>query len=391
MILKIWGVFALLHIFTTAQQPLCEPTGGCIINLPVGDVPSNPYIVSEIVDTDTSCQPFKKTLRVYGMLLLVNTAGQTVPENGLKWIAHSLTELFPASASDQVGQKKVLQAMFQYRAANPVFSPKFINDMSPARDYISLCDSLTIYFEETANNPSAQIMEVYEHFLHIITNVGLNQAFPDKWGISKTSDLYNAMQEAITKKVYDVSSYANADDEARIRLEMQEFAYWGLSAATGMQETYVHESMAPEWTLKTPSDVESNLPLFWKLHTETTATWMGRISDATLVQLGNLAPGGDEPTAAPWPIIAPLRGDVSGDTNMNNLCAEQTTMPAGMTCGGASNNNGGNSGGGNDNKSPSSSTNGVATPSKSGGFRIKLEHSIFLMLFIICFFTMHKF
>ena len=78
----------------SAQQPLCEPTGGCILNLPApaANVPSNPYIVSEIKTADTSCQPFQKLLRVYGMLLLTNTAAQTVPENGLKWIAHALSK-----------------------------------------------------------------------------------------------------------------------------------------------------------------------------------------------------------------------------------------------------------------------------------------------------------
>ena len=387
---------------TNAQKPLCEPTGGCIINLPVANVPTNPYIVSEIQDTSTDCLPFKKVLRVYGMLLLSHTADQTVPENGLKWIAHALTELFPASASDQDSQKKVLQAMFRYRAANPIFSPKFVDAMEPARDYISMCDSITIYFEETAGNPSAQIMEVYEHFIHIITDVGLNHAFPDQWGISKTSNLYKAMQEAITKKIYDVSSYKNVDEEARIRLELQEFAYWGLSAVTGMQETYIKESMAPEWTLSTASEVQINLPLFWTLHQETTAKIMGRISIATLTEIGKLAPGGEDATIAAWPIIASGRGDVSGDTNMNHLCAEQTTMPVGMTCadgsGGSGNDNGGGDGGGgggdsdsddsNNSKSPSSSTTkDGATTATSGGFQIKLEHSlvVHVVLLLCCF------
>ena len=267
------------------------------------------------------------------MLLLASTTGQTVPDNGLKWLAHSLTELWPHDASDQEGQKKVLEAMFRYRAANPVFTPKFKDEMSPARDYISLCDSITIYFEETKDRPQGQIMEVYEHFLHIITNVGLNHAFPEQWGITKTSDLYKAMQEAINAKIYDVSSYANRDVDARLRLELQEFAYWALSASFGMQATYISESMAPEWTLSTAAEVETQLPLFWKLHQDTTAKWMGKISPATLVQIGNMAPGGDAVTTAPWPIIAAGRGTVSGlDTNMDNLCKEQTTMPTGMTC-----------------------------------------------------------
>jgi hypothetical protein len=332
--------------FVNGQEPLCEPTGGCIVNLPDEDnVPTtNPFVVSEII-TDNSCAPFKKRLRAYGMLFLASTAGQDVPDNGLKWLAHAMTEMFPSTATDLVGQKKILNAMFRYRAADPIFTPKFINDMSPARDHVSLCDSTTIYFEETENNPNAQIMEVYEHLIHQITNVGLNHAFPTKWGIKKSSDLYKAMQQAITAKIYDVSSYAKADDEARLRLEMQEFAYKALSASTGMQATYISESLAPEWTLSSAKEVEEKLPLFWALHQETTAKWMGRIGNMTLTQIGNMAPGGPNPTTAPWPLIAEGRGTVSGlDTNLANVCKKQTSMPEGKTCGGGG--GGGSSSGG---------------------------------------------
>ena len=73
-----------------------------------------------------------------------------------------------------------------------------VDKMEPARDHVSLCDTITVAFEETADDPSAQLMEIYEHLLHTITDVGLNHAVPARWGVSKTSDLYAAMQEAVT-------------------------------------------------------------------------------------------------------------------------------------------------------------------------------------------------
>ena len=62
-------------------------------------------------------------------------------------------------------------------------------------------------------------MEVYEHLLHIISDVGFSTTWPSKWGLSTSSDLYLAMQEAISAGVYDVSSYAGIDAEVKTYLK----------------------------------------------------------------------------------------------------------------------------------------------------------------------------
>ena len=197
-----------------------------------------------------------------------------------------------------------------------------VDKMEPAREHVSLCDTITIAMSDSEGNPSGQILEVYEHLLHVITDVGLHHAFPERWGISKTSELYAAMREAIDGKVYDVSDYAKVDDEARDRVELQEFAFWALSTVQGVHAEHFKDN-APlherEWALTTAGEVQAQLPKFWALHEKTTAKWMGKISNATMVQLGNLAPGGAAAESAPWPISG-LNTGSNSDTIPAGAC-----------------------------------------------------------------------
>ena len=305
-----------------AQRTLAQDNkvGGCVNTVTYGTAPEDPYTVSDIT-TGASCTPFTKFMNVYGLLFTAGTSGQNVPDNGLKWLAKATTELFPSSASDQPTQKQVLQNMYIYRAANPVFVGSFVNRMEPARDVLSMCDTITIGQDEGSRN--GQILEVYEHLLHIITDVGFSTMWPSKWGITASSDLHAAMMQAVNAGIYDVSSYAGMDDEGRTRVEMQEFAYWALSTIQGVHSTYftgAPGSTGGEWTLMTSAEVEAQLPLFWALHTSTSATVLGTISTSTMDALGDLF-GGSTPQTATWPIVDAGRGTLPKGAALVEPCA----------------------------------------------------------------------
>jgi hypothetical protein len=287
--------------------------GGCVNAQPTESrVPVDPYTVSDIY-TGSSCAPFAKAINAYGLLFVASTAGQNVPDNGLRWLATAMTELFPASALDLNKQREVLENMYRYRAANPVFVGQFVDNMDPARDALSMCDTITLRSLESSGDTSSQIMEIYEHLLHIITDVGFAYTWPGKWGLTTSSDLHAAMQEAVSNGVYSVSDYAAIDSEARLRIQLQEFAYWALSTSQGVHASHFTGSAAPEWTLTTPSQVQTQLPLFWSLHQSTSATVLGQISLDTMTSLGSLADSVMSYTA-PWPIVAAGRGTVpTGD------------------------------------------------------------------------------
>ena len=288
--------------------------GGCVQSS--GDssyVPESKYSVSDPVQT-TACDPFEKVLSVYGIILVGNSNpssnNQAVTDDMMKWIAHTITEIFPSTATDLAAQQNVLEQMYKYKAAIPVFSPSMVDDMEPARNYLSMCDTISVGNPEF--NENDQVMEIFEHLLHIISDVGLHYAYPTKWSITDTSsDLYAAMQEAIDAGIYDVSSYSNIGELAvRRRIQLQEFAYWSLSTVLGVHGAYFEGTAAPEWTLSTASQVYSQLPLFSALHNATTATFMAAPSTSTMNSLKTLIPSvtSDPPT---WPIVSPGRSNAN--------------------------------------------------------------------------------
>ena len=77
-----------------------------------------------------------------------------------------------------------------------------------------------------------QVMEVVEHSLHYVTDIGLHCASPDQWGIAPDSVLVQGMRDAVERGNYDISQYPDIDDlEVRNRVLVQEFAYWAMSTA----------------------------------------------------------------------------------------------------------------------------------------------------------------
>ena len=78
-----------------------------------------------------------------------------------------------------------------------------------------------------------------------------------------------------------------------LRIELQEFAYWGLATVLGVYEAYPNGNPADntEWLLLTAADVQAHCPLFWDLHQATTARFMAPPSNATLDALQSLGAG----------------------------------------------------------------------------------------------------
>lgn len=113
-----------------------------------------------------------------------------------------------------------------------------------------------------------QAMEVLEHVLHHITDVGMHYTFPQEWGLHGESRLYEAMQEAIQKGVYNVKCYREIDEaHVRQRVELQEFGYWLITTAWEFQAEFGHESR--EWRIRTWSELIDKLPCGFALFMDT--------------------------------------------------------------------------------------------------------------------------
>ena len=109
---------------------------------------------------------------------------------------------------------------------------------------------------EDVPNP---VMEVLEHILHHITDIGLHYTFPIKWGLSNSSQLFTATQQAISLGYYDVKQYSDIRDLGiRNRVILQEYAYWIIYTAWDLRENYGPDES--EWYIHSSDQLLSKLP-----------------------------------------------------------------------------------------------------------------------------------
>lgn len=253
--------------------------GDCILLSPTGEIPDNLYQESDVVPTD-EFKPFTKKLSVYGITLI---GRDDISDDFMRKVAKTITEIFPQETDDIDAelQKDVLRNLYKYRAVIPFFKGhehEFAPEDEAAWDITqsqnSICDIIM-------EGVSGQVNEVVEHILHFVTDVGLHHTFPDEWGISKTSKVYQAMQEAIDKEYYIIDQYGDIDDEeVKTRMLIQEFAYWIICSAWNLLEPYAPDA---EWKIiRTASDLKERLSLSYELFESTIPKVMARPSIETL-------------------------------------------------------------------------------------------------------------
>jgi len=272
------------------EQPMvdnAEPTshlGGCILLSPLGEVPDDPYQRGELVAT-AAIPPFTKELPVYGLRLV---ARDDVSDDFMELVAQAITEVFPNDPSmDLESQKSLLEHHYRYNALIPVplgedfsFMEENEEQWMQLESENSICD---IIMQDV---PARQVMEVVEHILHYVTDIGLHYQYPDVWGISEDSVLARSMQKAVEEGYYDVSGYDDIGDAPiRFRVEMQEYAYWFISTAWNLQAPY-GPTFEQEWVIRDSEELQEKLPELYAAYEQTTARVMRAPRAETLQQIG---------------------------------------------------------------------------------------------------------
>ena len=245
--------------------------GGCVLLDASAPVPADPFEVTPI-RAASDLAPFAKTVTGAGIELR-SEAG--VPDEFLLLCAKSSYSMFVSSADkDRALQAAVVSAMHARRALLPVprteeSFEQLLKEHSSAMETIerrhSVCDIIM------AEVPTEmQVMEVVEHLLHTVTDVGLATVFPDEWGLTRSSDLGQAMERAIEAGYYNVDGY---DDLAQLpthiqdRILLQEFAYWYLTTRWDLQRRYGPDE--EEWTFRSPEELATAFPAFDAVVTRT--------------------------------------------------------------------------------------------------------------------------
>ena len=258
-------------------------TVDCVLPQPVADIPDDLYQVGEIIQS-AEYPPFTKQLSVYGITLI---ARDDISDVFMQNVANAITDMFPRSGTiDTILQKQVLRNIHQYNTVIPLFYGEDWG-LSPAEEDLwdqttsenSICD---IIMENVPN----QVMEVVEHILHHVTDVGLHYTFPEEWGLSNSSTLYNVTQEAVDENYYDIQQYSDIDDVGvRMRVILQEYAYWIIYTAWDLREIYGPQDS--EWFIMNSSELKEKLPDSYELFNKTVMKIMACPSDSILSTFNN--------------------------------------------------------------------------------------------------------
>jgi hypothetical protein len=264
-----------------------EHLGGAILRKARGWAPEELRQVGAVLRT-AEFSPMAKHQNAFGITL---AAEREVPDEFLGHVSEVAKEIFPsADGIDIELQSAVLTHLYRYRALLPVpltersldrISSESQEEFERLQRENSLCDIIM------ANVPEGQVMEVVEHLLHAITDVGLHYQFPDEWGISRDSDLWRAMQRAIESGHYVIDSYEDlreAGQEVYDRVLLQEFAYWFISTAWNLQGPY--GPTEDEWQVKDREQLAQLFPEFFTTYERTAMKVMRAPSLTTLAKIG---------------------------------------------------------------------------------------------------------
>ena len=258
-------------LFLSLQFVACNPDkngledthlGGCILRTPTGEIPTNIYHQTGIIQTD-EFQPFTKKFIVCGITLI---GRDDISDDFMQKVAETIKEIFSPNGENinKDLQEDLIRNMYKYRTVIPLFkgenfdftsSDEKLWDRTTAEN--SICDIIM-------EGVPGQVTEVVEHILHFVTDIGMHYTFPDEWGISKSSKLYELMQQAIDNQYYDVAQYSDINNDAdRLRVLLQEYAYWIIYTSWDLREPYGPQEA--EWFIMNSSELNDKLPQSYQL------------------------------------------------------------------------------------------------------------------------------
>ncbi|WFD11769.1 hypothetical protein [Tepidibacter hydrothermalis] len=225
------------------------------------ELANNIYEDSGIIQTN-EYKPFTKKMVVYGITFV---AKDNVSDEFMLKVAKTMKEMFiQKEGMDLKLQEKVLQNLYKYNALLPVVKGEFNLASAEEKEAFSKLERENSICDIIMEGSEHQTLEVVEHILHTVTDVGFHYALTDEWGLTKDSIVYKSMKEAIDKKYYNIDGYEDIPKgSTKERILIQEFAYWVISSAWNIQEPYgLGEE---EWMLKNREILKESLPSAYNL------------------------------------------------------------------------------------------------------------------------------
>ena len=249
---------------SSTAESAAELLGGCIQQEAAQRAETNFYKSNEVLVSDRY-PPFTKSIQARGLTFV---ALENIPDSFLYEIARTAEDMFPQNADvDALKQAEILENLYAYSATIPVLRESDLERLYEGHaghnfENLMLQTSVCDIIMQTSTR---QVMEVVEHLLHFVTDVGLHYAYPDQWGISQRSEVFVEMENAIAQGYYDISKYQQEidDEHLLLRVLIQEFSYWAISTYWDLQQEY--GSGEHEWTVATRAELKEKMPTLYTL------------------------------------------------------------------------------------------------------------------------------
>ena len=234
----------------------------CILSYPTADIPMDLYSIGDIIINSDEYLPFSKQITVCGITLI---ARDDISNNFMNKVANTIYYMFSiTSYTDTLLQQQLIQNLFKYKTVIPLFYGEewnISNSEGIAFDETKMGNSLCDIIMEDVPN---QVMEVIEHILHHISNIGLHYTMNKDWGLSGESKLYKVTKDAIASGDYNISQYSDISDTSiRNRVILQEYAYWIIYTAWDLRNNYGPSNS--EWSIFTKNEFKKKQPRSYEL------------------------------------------------------------------------------------------------------------------------------
>ena len=218
------------------------------------------------VDLTISSSPilekyFAKYVDVFGVPVY---ATSDVPDDKVLHAAQILAQYLDNDADGTPDNPLVVEKLKETNSAIPLFANEWEDETSKIWDDFSDVELncwIALYADET--NPRYGFDASLEEILHVITQCGYANAYPEIFAEKEGSALSNAMTNAIESRHYNPF----VDEMMPFGDQHTEYIYWAMTSILGGQEDRLDE-IDHEWKLNTKEKVMETDPDIYNLLTD---------------------------------------------------------------------------------------------------------------------------
>ena len=244
----------------------------------------NSFTLSNTLPDDLSeaSNVFSKYVEVFGLRVL---AASTVSDEKVLHTANVLAEYLDNDENGTVDQPEVLSKLLGSSNSEIATMVLFASE-NEQESYDDDFENLMRVLERTQNLFADEIFEngsqgddrdaTLEEVLHLVTDLGWDEAFPEVWGERKGSTLADAMDlarggyfENVPSQYPDGAWFTYYDDTSDYATQITEYLYWATTTYLGGQDWTgrTHSNYTNEWQPYTRSMLEQTDPAIVSLMT----------------------------------------------------------------------------------------------------------------------------